>query len=207
MALSHGRLINTAIWRDDWFLSLRESEQHLFLYLLTAPASSISGVYQLGLAEAAFHTKIDQQEIKRIFLERFEPDGKVFFEVGYVILRNHLKHQRFNPNQWKAVANDINHLPRWLCQPLFDPKNPHYIPFEDHSEGFLTVGERSPKLPEPSSNGSLQDKIRKDKYLFLSEKIYKSERSNAPDGGLSPDKERGKGSARKRGAEYWEGRE
>ncbi len=140
MSEIHSRLINTAIWRDDWFLGLRESEQHLFMYLLTCPATTISGVYQLGLMEAAFHTKIDAQEIKRIFAERFEPDKKAFFNVGYVIIPNFLKHQQFNPNQWKAVQNNVNHLPEWLRTDILNPTETLYIPFETLSDGWLTVG-------------------------------------------------------------------
>lgn len=135
----HGRFINTAIWRDDWFLNLRESEQHLFLYLLTCPASRKSGVFQLGLMEAAFHTKIDQAEIKRIFIQRFQPDKKAFFEVGWVVMVNWLRHQQFNPNQWKAVANEINELPDWLVERIFSTNDDMHIPFERVSNGSVMV--------------------------------------------------------------------
>jgi hypothetical protein len=165
MADIHGRMINTAIWRDDWFLGLRESEQHLFTYLITAPVSSLSGIYQLGLMEAAFHTKVEANEIKRIFAERFQPDKKAFFEVGWVVLKNHLKHQRFNPNQWKAVQSDINGLPEWLRHRLYDPKDDLYIPFETLSKGLLMV----PNPSEPLGNSSDQDKISKVKLINTSQ--------------------------------------
>lgn len=153
MAEMHGRFVNTALWRDDWFLSLRESEQHLFTYLLICPASELCGIYRLGLAEAAFHTKIDQAEIKRIFTERFEPDGKAFFELGYVVMVNWLKHQRLNTNMWKTVQNEINALPDWLRAAIFDSENRLFIPLDRHSHGRLTIpngNEPLATIPNPS---------------------------------------------------------
>lgn len=172
------------MWRDDWFLGLRESEQHMFIYLLTCPATTISGVYPLGLMEAAFHTKIEAQEIKRIFEQRFAPDKKAFFEVGYVVIPNFLKHQQFNPNQWKSVQSNINHLPEWLRERILNPSDTLTIPFETLSDGWLTVGANKKviegkvrEVNRREGNGKGGEDVDKSTGLGKSQELLKAKRN------------------------------
>lgn len=138
--MANYRMVNTNIWKDPWFTELRLTEQHLFLYLLTNAQTNIAGIYQVSMREMAFDTTIDQEEIKRIFRDRFEPDRKAFYDQGYVILRNWYRHQRLNPNQEYAAIKAINALPEWLRQALLDPSKPLYMPLEEYVNASLEIG-------------------------------------------------------------------
>lgn len=125
--MSNYRMINTAVWKDDWFVNLRSSEQLLFLYLLTNAQTNIAGIYQTTMREVAFDTGIDANEIHRIFRDRFEPDKKAFyFDFKWVVMPNWLKHQKPNANQIVAIRNIVGSLPEALTSCIFDFKQPMY---------------------------------------------------------------------------------
>jgi hypothetical protein len=132
------RYINTSIWDDEWFTSLDALEQHLFLYFLTNAYSDISGVYQVPLRKIAFETGMDQEKVKKILL-RFHADGKVFYEMGWIIMKNWHKHQALNPNQLTAVVKLVNAMPEWLRILILDAKSEYNIPFESLTKGSITV--------------------------------------------------------------------
>jgi hypothetical protein len=143
MAGWRGRYVNPWKWEDDWHMSLGRDEQKIFDYLLDCPrsAETLIGVYQLSLQVAAFHTKIDYKEVQRVFEERLQPDRKAFFEMGWVILPNWIKHQHFNENMWKAARNEFNRLPEWLRLLVFDENAPMQIDIKGLSKGILKFGD------------------------------------------------------------------
>lgn len=124
------RYIKTSIWKDEWFASIRGDEQRLFLYLLTNAQTNIIGIYHISLREMAFDTGLDDGEIKKIFKDRLEPDGKAFYEVGYVVMKNWLKNQKLNGNMLVNAQECFNSSPEWLRKKLLDKNDKLYIPFE-----------------------------------------------------------------------------
>lgn len=132
------RYVNTAIWDDDWFTELDALEQHLFIYFLTNAYSNIAGIYQIPLKKIAFETGMDSEKVKKI-LARFDADGKVFYEMGWIVMKNWQKHQMLNPNQAQAVVSTINAAPEWLRLLLFDVNSPQYIAFESLTKGSISV--------------------------------------------------------------------
>lgn len=170
--MANFRLVNTAIWKDPWFVDLRLTEQHLFIYLLTSGLSSLSGIYEVSIREIAFDTTIDQEEIKRIFNDRFAPDKKAFYEIGWVIIPKFLRHQHFNTNQYKAVVKMLNDLPLWLKEKIINPSDTLHIPFETVSNGLITLE----KGNEPLWN--IADKKREEKLKGFSSKSQKGKRSD-----------------------------
>lgn len=138
-----GRYINPLIWEDEWFQSLTMPEQHLFNYLLTNPRSTETniGVYQLNLNTAAYHTKIDLQEVKRIFADRFQPEKRAFYEVGWVVLPKWIRHQSTNnnANMWTRAANQFSDIPDWLNRLVLEPTSPMFMDVHEMSEGILEV--------------------------------------------------------------------
>lgn len=136
--MAQNRMISTSIWDDEWFTSLDALEQHLFMYFLTNGATNVAGVYQLPLRRISFDTGMDQEKVKKM-LGRFTADGKVIYEMGWVILPNWLRHQRFNSNQWVAVENVLNSLPEWLKVMLFNPNPTIPLSFETVSNGNLMI--------------------------------------------------------------------
>jgi hypothetical protein len=138
------RYVKTSMWKDEWFVSLRGDEQRLFLYLLTNQQTNIIGIYPISLREMAFDTGIDQEEVKRIFRDRLAKDGKAYYELGYVVMKNWLKNQNLNPNMLRNAEKCFNNSPSWLRKRLTDPKDSLYIAFESllkRSEGFKSLKE------------------------------------------------------------------
>lgn len=157
--MSKFRYVNTAIWNDDWFAELDPIEQHLFLYLLLNDQTNMAGVYQLSLRKAAFETGIDQEKLKKI-LDRFAADGKAFFELGYIVMKNWLKNQMPNTKQWMAIIHGVNSLPDWLQEGLHDQKNKLYIPYGSLSNGI--IGYESISIPSTTKkkiNLNLKKKV------------------------------------------------
>lgn len=146
--MANFRYINTAIWKDPWFVDLRLTEQHLFIYLLTSSQTNILGIYEISLREMAFDTTIDQEEIKRIFRDRFQPDGKAHYEIGWIVMHNWLKHQKLNGNQLISAINTFNDLPDWLRERLLKTDDSLFIQFESLLKGSkafetLTIKEKN----------------------------------------------------------------
>ena len=142
--MADARYIKTSIWKDEWFVSLRGDEQRLFLYLITNNHANIIGIYPITLREMAFDTGIDAEEVKRIFRDRFEPDGRAFYEIGWVVMKNWLKNQNLNPNMLKNAEKCFNEAPSWLRQRLVNPSDTIYIPFRTllkRFDGFETLKE------------------------------------------------------------------
>lgn len=149
--MANFRYINTAMWKDPWFVELRLSEQHLFIYLITNPQTNMLGVYEMSLREMAFDTGIDQEEIKRIFRDRFTADGKSFYELGFVVMPNWLKHQQPNGNQLKNIKDVFNSLPEWLRENILDSQSKMFIHFEsllERSKAFESLSLKEKKIKE-----------------------------------------------------------
>ena len=100
------RVINTAIHQDEWVRSLTLKQRNIWFYLLTAPESNLSGIYQIDLRYMELNTGINLEEIGEIF-KKFSKDNRMEYRYGYVILINFLSHQQLNTNQIKRVYKII----------------------------------------------------------------------------------------------------
>lgn len=123
------RYINTKVWTDGWFMDLDATEKLLFLYLLTNPNTNIAGVYEISMRQIAFDTNIDQEALKRLF-GRFEDAGKVYFELGWVVIKNFVKHQSRNPKVDIGIRAELDSVPAWLKQRLTDKEDRLYIAYD-----------------------------------------------------------------------------
>ena len=103
------RSINTKFWGDPWILSLEPMEKYLMLYLLTNGNTNMLGVYEISIKTAEFELGIASDKIERT-LQRFEQDGKVIFEGGFLILINWVKHQSYNDNMLKNAESILQRL-------------------------------------------------------------------------------------------------
>lgn len=111
--MANGRYIKTSFWKDGYIAELDPIEKLLFLYFITNPQTNLAGMYEINLREVAFDTGIDKDMIQKI-LQRFCDDGKMYYEQGWLVLTNFLKHQRPNPSIIAGVEKTINELPQWL---------------------------------------------------------------------------------------------
>jgi DNA-binding MarR family transcriptional regulator len=125
--MAKNRYVNTAFWDDEYTATLDPSERYMFLYFLTNSQTNIAGIYQIQLRRIAFDTGYDQEMVKKI-IDRFSRDGKLYFEMGWVIVKNFVKHQSLNPKTAAAVANLFNSYPEWLRARLDDKKDELYVP-------------------------------------------------------------------------------
>lgn len=100
------RVINTAIHQDEWFRSLTINQKNIWFYLLSAPESNLSGIYQIDLQYMELNTGISLAEIRATF-EKFQKDDRLAFKNKYVIIIKFLSHQQLNTNQIKRVCRII----------------------------------------------------------------------------------------------------
>jgi len=109
--MSKHRYVNTHFWKDNYIINLDPTEKLIYLYLLTNPLTNIAGIYEINIKEISNDTGIIKEIVDTI-LNRFERDGKVRYSGGYILLKNHLKHQDFkSPKIQSGIAEIINSLP------------------------------------------------------------------------------------------------
>ncbi|MBX7208535.1 MAG: hypothetical protein K1X78_09505 [Verrucomicrobiaceae bacterium] len=109
--------MNTRFWDDTYVIRLSPSEKLLFLYLLTNPLTTPGGVYELTSRRAAMDTGLPQKEIAAAF-DRFERDGKIVQQNGWIGIVNFLRHQKPNPNMRIGIARALDRAPRELIERL-----------------------------------------------------------------------------------------
>lgn len=113
MATNKRRFIYTRIWNDSFVADLDPSEKLLFIYFLTNEHSNLAGIYEIPIKIIALETGIDGTMVRNV-LKRLK--DKVRYLNGYIIIRNHLKHQDIEvPNILTNVVNDLKALDKkWL---------------------------------------------------------------------------------------------
>lgn len=79
------RIIHTRIWEDDWFLSLSDNGQKLFIYLITNQRINLSGIYRLPDRVINFDTRLKGERLEKA---KNELVGKVMFFDGWVYVKN-----------------------------------------------------------------------------------------------------------------------
>ena len=151
------RYISTSLWTDEWFLEeCNALQREGFIYLLTNPATSIAGVYQLSTRHmAADLTTTDRtvtvKEVKELF-EFYEHHGKAYLRDGWVILPSWPRHQRLG-ERGKVRQGLISHMrgiPPWLKKLIIDGEIPYQFPL---NEIWAEAAEKP--IDEPSSIDSL----------------------------------------------------
>lgn len=114
------RYISTSFWDDKWIQELNPIEKLLYMYLLTNPDTTLSGVYKTTVAKISFHTSIDVKRI-RTTLDVFERCRKAFMiDDEWIVIPNWTKHQRIGEraNIRKGIDNNLNDLPDYIWNKL-----------------------------------------------------------------------------------------
>lgn len=114
------RVINTYFWSDDFILDLRADEKLLFLYVLTNPQTDLCGAYQIAMRKMVFETNLTEKRIL-VILTKFADAGKVFYEDGWMIVRNFAKHQVQNPKVRLGIERSLINCPDWVKDRLSKP--------------------------------------------------------------------------------------
>lgn len=107
-------MVDTIFWEDYYTANLDPIEKLLFLYFLTNSSTSICGVYQITIKKIAVETGIDKDMVEKI-MGRFERDNKIFYEEGWVAIKNFIKHQnQKSPKIKKGIKSELENSPKKL---------------------------------------------------------------------------------------------
>jgi len=88
------RILHTKIYSDNFFIELSPLEKLLFIYYLTNESVNIIACYECPNKKTSFDTGIDTAKI-RVFQEKAEKAGKMYFKDGYVFLKNAGKYENY----------------------------------------------------------------------------------------------------------------
>lgn len=115
-------MFNTRFWSDSWIVDdLNPLDRYLFMYLLLNEKASLCGIYELPIRTIANETGIEKDEIKRM-IDRLKP--KIYYEKGWVVLTNAIKHQNYkNPKIKVGIQNDICKVPVELAKLVNVPED------------------------------------------------------------------------------------
>lgn len=105
------RIVNTKFWDDSYIAGLTPSEKLVFLYLITNPLTNIAGVYELPLRRAAFDIGLTNDEVESVF-RKFEADGKIARNAGWIGITNFVKHQTLNPKIKVGILHELKKAPK-----------------------------------------------------------------------------------------------
>lgn len=101
--MANYRQIHTQIWRDNWFLDLEPDEKLLFIYLFSNDSTNLAGLYEIHQRVIELETGLDKKRIEEI-LNRFEREGKVYYQDGIVWMVNMKK---YHSNAGEKVRRSI----------------------------------------------------------------------------------------------------
>jgi hypothetical protein len=108
------RIVNTRFWDDDYTSNLDPIEKLLFLYFLTNTSTNICGVYEIPLKKVANETGIDKEMVTKI-IARFSRDNKIFYQDGWVVVKNFIKHQNTkNPKIQRGIQIELENAPEHI---------------------------------------------------------------------------------------------
>jgi len=87
------RQVFIRVWDDPFFFNLDKGQKILWLYLLTNPSTTQSGIYQIPIIKVCFHTQMSKEEVLDI-LKFFITSKKIDynFETEEVCILNHKKY-------------------------------------------------------------------------------------------------------------------
>lgn len=185
--MSKNTFFNTRFWQDAYVSDLDPSEKLLFVYCITSPMLSLTGIYEVPLKHIALDTGIDRDMVMKI-LTRFEEDGKIIYRNGWLCVVNYPKYQSFKgeklvialEKEIKAIPNDIldffikNKYPiDTLSIPSMDRERDKERELdkereEKYSKEFLSFWEKYPKKVGKGEAAKVWKKVRPPLDVVLS---------------------------------------
>lgn len=144
------RIFWTKTWKDDWFQSLSEQGQKLFLYLITNDLIGFSGCYQIS--DYSLKTEARIKDIDKIKKELYP---KVKFYKDWVYIVNSERYNSFRGSTEIAKERELKVIPEIVKDSLF----------KGEGEGGLP---HSPPLGTPHTNTNTNNNIN-NKYKDISD--------------------------------------
>lgn len=110
--MSKNTFFNTRFWQDSFTSDLDPVEKLLFIYCITSPYLSLTGIYEIPLKFIAMETGLDKEMVIKI-LNRFEEKKKVLYREGWLCIVNYPKYQSFKGEKLEIALNrEINAIPK-----------------------------------------------------------------------------------------------
>lgn len=155
------RSVDEAFWTDPKVRALSSRDKMLFLYFITNPHASFSGVYYLPMPTVIFETAMDEKELRY---------GIHTLSVGYLVLHdepnsmfwvvNMAKFQATSDKQQQGVRNHFKSLQKSPLLRMFAEKYPHIIDPAGYPTDTLSIG-----YPYPTDTQNLKGEQRETKYI------------------------------------------
>lgn len=112
------RIIWTKIWEDDWFQSLSDNAQKLFLYLLTNSRINMCGFYQISERVLLFDTRIKNLEKAK---SELSPKVRFFEDWVYIVNAESYSGYRGSKNE-RVLEKEKSSIPLNIKNALFYEK-------------------------------------------------------------------------------------
>ena len=109
--------IDDLFWKDAKMKSRSDDAKMVFLYLLTCPHRTMTGMYHLPIGYASADMGWKPERFAKGFAELFQ-NGFINHDEGaeVVFVRNYLKYNKIeNPNQATAALKSIDNIPANSC--------------------------------------------------------------------------------------------
>ena len=143
------RYVECSIWENDDFLKLPGGSQHQFLYILTNPARTESGLFRLSKSTMFWRTHTNKKQFLRLTESALiEWDDRK--DLVWITSALEPRYFRPSPNQWTSVKNDMAlYYPHRFVKMLHD----RYSFIYNEIEGAYKTLQGSCKTPTPIIDG------------------------------------------------------
>lgn len=112
--MSKKTMFHTRFWEDNFVYDLDPVEKLLFIYAMTNPRISLSGIYEAPLKAIAIDTGIERELLPKLF-ERFKKEKKIIYQDGWLCVVNYPKYQNYNKTTMvTALSREIELIPKKL---------------------------------------------------------------------------------------------
>jgi hypothetical protein len=118
MTMMKTRIVWTKIWEDDWFQSLSDPAQKLFLYLITNSRINMCGCYQVSERILLFDTRIKNLEKVK---EELLPKVRFYKDWIYILNAETYSGFRGSKNE-KVLIKEKSTIPSDVKNTLFNDK-------------------------------------------------------------------------------------
>jgi len=104
------RYINTTIWNKSWFRKLNSDSQLLYIFLLTCPLSSLSGVFEISDELIEFYINIKPKEAIKELAEA----GEVARFGDWIVIVRHPDFQKWetSPKIAMGLFSELTEIPK-----------------------------------------------------------------------------------------------
>lgn len=150
--MSKYRIVHKDFFLDNFIYKNDRDAKLLFLYLIVNNNNEIAGFYQLNIPVISVETQIPVERITQLFQE-FEAEGKVFYEDGFVFIKNMAKRQNclkmryVKKHVFNMLTKHVNHKKNKAYQEYLKEMIKINLIKEEEAVEFMCVEDKNYPLP------------------------------------------------------------